>query len=117
MSTAGQHLSRSQTAQEETSTVTTSSDWTGEALCSTVDPELWFPESGGAAEARTARALCGTCPVQRPCLQQAMALEGRIPAMYRFGIWGGLSGRQRHALALTTEHDEGHEHAQHAEAG
>jgi len=54
------------------------------------DPEVFFPE--GNAPAAVAKAVCRRCPVAAECLEWALAhAEG-------FGVWGGLSVKQRHAL-------------------
>ena len=68
-------------------------DWTLDALCAQVDPELFFPEKGGST--REAIAVCRSCEVRAECLQAALDNEER------FGIWGGLSERQRRRLART----------------
>lgn len=39
-----------------------------------------------------ARAVCGGCPVRRDCLKDAMA------NFEKFGVWGGLTYRERHSL-------------------
>ena len=49
--------------------------------CQQEDPELWFAETPDNVE--FAKALCGTCPVQRACLDGA--LQRREP----WGVWGG----------------------------
>ena len=49
--------------------------------CQQEDPELWFAESPDDVE--FAKALCGTCPIQRACLDGA--LQRREP----WGVWGG----------------------------
>lgn len=41
---------------------------------------------------RRVRAICASCPVQRPCLTQALATPEP------FGIWAGTTGRQRVTL-------------------
>jgi WhiB family redox-sensing transcriptional regulator len=63
----------------------------GAPICQEIDGELWFPENGGGGgyEVRLARKLCSSCPVQRECLQFALANN----EMY--GIWGGLSVTER----------------------
>jgi WhiB family redox-sensing transcriptional regulator len=67
------------------------SDWQQHALCATVDPELWFPEKGGAG--RVAKEMCMKCPVRRACLEYALDTNER------FGIWGGFSERERRVIA------------------
>ena len=49
--------------------------------CRANDAELWFAESPGDVE--LAKALCRDCPVQRLCLDGALAR--REP----WGVWGG----------------------------
>jgi WhiB family redox-sensing transcriptional regulator len=53
------------------------------------DPELFFCESGGREAARKARSLCLACPLRENCLKLAIANAEQ------YGIWGGLSVRQR----------------------
>jgi WhiB family redox-sensing transcriptional regulator len=62
-------------------------DWGVDAICQQVDPDLWFPEAGGRPAAAT--AFCSKCPVMPEC--RADSLDRRE----QFGIWGGLSDRQR----------------------
>lgn len=62
------------------------------ALCTEVDPELWFPEKGGSTV--DCKRLCRKCPLRRSCLEWALA----HPHEARHGVWGGLSERERSAL-------------------
>jgi WhiB family redox-sensing transcriptional regulator len=64
--------------------------WTESALCAEIDPEAFFVEKGGSA--RPAKRVCGSCEVRAECL--ACALENDD----RFGVWGGLSERERRRL-------------------
>ncbi|WP_053849418.1 WhiB family transcriptional regulator [Streptomyces sp. NRRL B-24085] len=64
-------------------------DWSEKGLCRTADPDDLFVE--GAAQNR-AKALCSGCSVRTECL--AYALDQRI----EFGIWGGMTERERRAL-------------------
>ncbi len=67
----------------------------GEPVCQTRDPEMWFPEAGGESyEMRVAKKYCGQCPVQREC-----AIYG-IVSVEIYGIWGGLSPRQRQDVRM-----------------
>ena len=67
--------------------------WRDDAVCVGVDPDLFFP-AGGAS--REAKAVCRTCPVRVECLEHAM----RVPE--KFGIWGGLSEKERRRLRRST---------------
>jgi WhiB family redox-sensing transcriptional regulator len=64
--------------------------WQDDALCAQVSQEMFFPEKGGST--RDAKRICESCDVKAQCLAYAMQ-NGE-----RFGIWGGLSERQRRAL-------------------
>lgn len=64
--------------------------WRDDALCAETDPESFFPEKGGST--REAKRICGSCPVRAECLEYALT-HGE-----RFGIWGGLSERERRRL-------------------
>jgi WhiB family redox-sensing transcriptional regulator len=64
--------------------------WQDRALCAQTDPEAFFPEKGGST--REAKKICSSCPVRSECLSYALAHDER------FGIWGGLSERERRRL-------------------
>ena len=64
--------------------------WQDRALCAQTDPEAFFPEKGGST--REAKRVCTGCEVRAECLEYALANDER------FGIWGGLSERERRKL-------------------
>ena len=64
--------------------------WQADALCAQTDPESFFPEKGGST--RDAKKICTSCEVRSECLDYALANDER------FGIWGGLSERERRKL-------------------
>ena len=64
--------------------------WQEHALCAQTDPEAFFPEKGGST--REAKRICVGCEVKAECLEFALAHDER------FGIWGGLSERERRRL-------------------
>jgi WhiB family redox-sensing transcriptional regulator len=66
--------------------------WRLEALCAETDPEAFFPEKGGST--REAKRVCTGCAVRSECLEFALSNDER------FGIWGGLSERERRRLRL-----------------
>lgn len=68
----------------------TSGPWQERALCSQTDPEAFFPEKGGST--REAKRICVRCEVRAECLEYAVLNQER------FGIWGGLSERERRRL-------------------
>ena len=61
--------------------------WQADSLCTQTDPEAFFPEKGGST--RDAKRICAECTVKTECLEYALANDER------FGIWGGLSERER----------------------
>jgi WhiB family transcriptional regulator, redox-sensing transcriptional regulator len=74
--------------------------WRESAACRGTDSRLWFPASDGqrwsSRKVRTltkvAKKICGVCPVQRECLEWAVDTDER------FGIYGGLTEREREQL-------------------
>ncbi len=67
-----------------------SEGWRERALCAQTDPEAFYPDKGGSA--RQAKKVCSDCPVTAQCLQWALD-KGE-----HWGIWGGLSERERRHL-------------------
>jgi WhiB family transcriptional regulator, redox-sensing transcriptional regulator len=65
-------------------------EWQERALCAQTDPEAFFPEKGGST--REAKRICQGCEVRAECLEYALGHDER------FGIWGGLSERERRKL-------------------
>jgi WhiB family transcriptional regulator, redox-sensing transcriptional regulator len=65
-------------------------DWQDKALCAQVDPEIFFPEKGGSV--RDPKRVCARCEVRPECLDYA------LDTGQQFGIWGGLSERERRRL-------------------
>ncbi len=61
--------------------------WQARANCMGVDPELFFPERGSST--REAKEVCRGCVVRVECLEFAIANSEK------FGIWGGMSERER----------------------
>jgi len=64
--------------------------WQTRANCLGVDPDFFFPERG--ASTREAKAVCAGCEVRSSCLEYAL-VNGE-----KFGIWGGLSERERRRI-------------------
>jgi WhiB family transcriptional regulator, redox-sensing transcriptional regulator len=66
-----------------------SAGWTAQAACRTTEADSLFVQ--GAAQNR-AKLVCMGCPVRAECL--ADALDNRV----EFGVWGGMTERERRAL-------------------
>ena len=64
-------------------------EWTAAAACRASDPEELFVT--GAAQNR-AKIVCRACPVRTECLSDA--LDNQV----EFGVWGGMTERERRAL-------------------
>lgn len=69
--------------------MTFDTDWAAQAACRATDPDTLFVQ--GAAQNRV-KAICLGCPVRTECL--ADALDNRV----EFGVWGGMTERERRAL-------------------
>ena len=61
--------------------------WAGDALCAEVGGDIHFPEKGEPTA--PAKRVCMACEVRHECGEYA------ITRNERFGIWGGMSERQR----------------------
>lgn len=64
--------------------------WQDSAKCSKADPETFFPGKGGST--KDGKKICASCEVRTQCLEHALATDEK------FGIWGGLSERERREL-------------------
>jgi len=71
-------------------------NWYKQANCKGMSTNIFFTESSNKKEYKKntalARSICGNCKVRSECLNHA--LTEKIP----FGIWGGLSSRERNAV-------------------
>ena len=97
MTAVGLHLVTTTDAAEEVSAVVQvvaafaeSKPWQSRSNCLGVDPDLFFPNRG--ASTAPAREVCKGCQVRLECLDFALVNSEK------FGIWGGLSERERRRL-------------------
>lgn len=67
----------------------TGSEWRLDAACAQADPEIFAPHQGAY---RDAVKICRQCPVQRECLDYAMA-DSTLD-----GVWGATTSNQRRRL-------------------
>jgi WhiB family redox-sensing transcriptional regulator len=65
-------------------------DWQEGALCAQIGADFFFPEPGGSVQ--DAKRVCRSCPSRRACLEHALAQDER------YGVWGGLSEKERGRL-------------------
>ncbi|WP_418960047.1 WhiB family transcriptional regulator [Streptomyces tritici] len=71
--------------------------WREDALCAQAGPEFFFPAPGSST--REAKLLCSACEGRLACLEYALRNDER------FGVWGGLSEKER--LLLRRDQDRG----------
>jgi WhiB family redox-sensing transcriptional regulator len=69
--------------------------WHEQALCAQTGTDFFFPEPGSSA--REAKRICGMCESRSACLEYALNNDER------FGVWGGLSEKERLRLRRTEE--------------
>ena len=68
-------------------------DEAAEIVPCTNDPDLFFPEkSGDPVSWSMIKLACGSCPIRMQCAEYGIKHEPY------FGIWGGLSERERRRL-------------------
>ena len=70
-------------------------EWVAQAKCRNGDPDALFVRG---AEQRKAAMICRHCPVVIECC--ADALDNEVD----FGVWGGLTERQRRAILRKNPH-------------
>jgi WhiB family redox-sensing transcriptional regulator len=70
--------------------------WLQHAACraSGVKPDTFFPDNNVHGIA-AARRICATCPVWRMCLADCLRHEGGRSSLSRWGVYAGLTPRQR----------------------
>ncbi|MER5598622.1 WhiB family transcriptional regulator [Streptomyces sp. NPDC002265] len=73
-------------------------DWRHDAVCRDEDPDLFFPVGDTGLtllQSEEAKAVCCRCPVIEQCLRWALKTG------QDFGVWGGLSERERRSMSLS----------------
>lgn len=78
-------------------------EWREDAGCKTIGPKIFFADNENSNQSesrkndRLARSICNKCIVKTECLNYA--LNQKI----QFGIWGGLSSRERNLVIKKTK--------------
>lgn len=70
--------------------------WQDGALCAQTGAQFFFPEPGNSV--REAKRICAACPIRSACLEYALNNDER------FGVWGGLSEKERYGLRRARLH-------------
>jgi WhiB family redox-sensing transcriptional regulator len=70
--------------------------WRDRAACAGpgIDPETFYPAPGERGKVAKAKRVCARCPVQAPCLEDALATPGLLDD----GIRAGTTPKDRSAL-------------------
>lgn len=77
-------------------------DWQASAACAGDMGAAFYPPVRAERKAvrigreRRAKAVCATCPVRSECLEHALTHDER------YGIWGGLTRKERQIAAAPT---------------
>lgn len=99
---AAQVIRREPARTPGTAKTLTPEGWVVHGRCRDNDPDALFVRG---AQQRSAASVCRPCPVRQRCL--ATALDNRE----EFGVWGGLTERERRALLRThTDIDSWEDH-------
>ncbi|MEI5097473.1 WhiB family transcriptional regulator [Streptomyces sp. PmtG] len=61
--------------------------WQEQALCAQTGSDFFFPDPGSSV--REAKTICRMCDMRTACLAYALEHDER------FGVWGGLSEKER----------------------
>lgn len=71
--------------------------WLKAAACRApgIHPDEMFPDDSNEAGIERARSICRRCPVRAACLDECLQREGGRSSVSRFGVYAGLTPRQR----------------------
>ena len=71
--------------------------WMRSAACADADPEIFFPTIS-RQPATEAKQTCSGCPVQAECLEYSLVNQEE------FGVWGGLTEKERRQFLNERQH-------------
>lgn len=77
-------------------------NWRAEAICASGDIETAVFFSDMKSSIETAKEICASCAVRSDCLEYAMS------AGEKFGVWGGLTVKERRRLSRYRAQERGH---------
>lgn len=80
---------------------------TTEAVCSQIDPDLYFPDNLAEAMSRnvtTIKNLCFQCPLVSDCFEHAM----RMTYLDDHGVWGASTAYERKQMKISPSKLEFH---------
>lgn len=72
-------------------------DWMDSAPCSQVDPEIFYADKGRKDQIAAAKTVCRPCEYRSLCLNYALINKDQ------WGVWGGLTGKERLGLEPLTD--------------
>lgn len=70
------------------------------AACAGVGAGLFYVGSDDTAAVREAKAVCAGCVIRSECLEYALV------GMEKYGVWGGLSERERRRIRSTRYNED-----------
>ena len=71
-------------------------EWAARGACAGQDSTLFFPDRENSVDIPRAKAVCATCTVREPCLEDAL----QTPFADDEGIWGGTTKQERVRIRL-----------------
>ncbi len=79
-------------------------NWTRQAACVGVDPEIFFvvAEAGGVPDWSPARRVCARCPVKQECRDANDRIEAVRPSSETQGMYAGETPKERRARRRRT---------------
>ncbi|MFC7303533.1 WhiB family transcriptional regulator [Streptomyces monticola] len=83
-------IGKSSTQAPHTGATDRDQSWLELALCAQTGSAFFFPEPGSSV--REAKQICLACEGRAACLEYALTNDER------FGVWGGLSEKERDRL-------------------
>jgi hypothetical protein len=74
----------------------TNPNWQNKGACRGSERNIWFSQRGENKAIQEAKRICNTCPIKQKCLEYALYWNEQ------YGIWGGLTVRERRKHRIGT---------------